>query len=321
MNLLVAFEPFIGRRSFQDRLTEIGIKSVFWREDLRNAQICTQVDALMLMPHKVGSNEPETIKVDAAMLRTLPSLRFIATASTGFDHIDLELCGRAEIVLYNVPNYATDSVAELCVGMTLSLLRKLPQAKSNVQDSRWDMGVVPGCELAGKTVGIIGTGQIGVRVAELFRAFRCEVLGWSKSERREFLSIGGRYVSDIDHIAASCDIISLHLPKSNSTKRIVNQRLLGLMKATTVLVNVSRAALIDTGALTTHLRENLLAGAALDVLDIEPPPVGAELSRLKNVLVTPHIGFKTREALERLDLAMIQNLSEFLSGGKRNRIL
>lgn len=318
MRILIAYEPSVGRDPFAEmirsRLTDAEIR---WREDMEAESILGMTECLLLMPHKVGCAVPEDLVANESFLRKMDRLELVVTASTGFEHIDMKYCRNKGIAVYNAAAYSTDSVAELCVAFALALSRRLTLADRSVRTGRWDAdGIVPGTELAGKTVGIVGTGTIGMRVATLFAAFKCSVLGWSRTERAEFLQIGGRYVDRIEEIAERCDVISLHLPLRDSTRGIVNKRFVAAMGGHAVLINASRAGLIETAPLVDALQRKEIAGAALDVLDVEPPLAGSALLAMDNVILSPHMGFKTVESLRRLDESVVLNLERFDKGDR-----
>lgn len=154
-------------------------------------------------------SDEEKVNIDALVsvkvplteetLKKFSSLKVIAVAFTGYDSIDLDYCKKNNVQIFNVPAYSTDSVAELVIGLTLSLLRDIPTGDSIVRSGGWNLH--PGSDLSGKVVGIVGTGTIGIRTAELFRAFRCRLIGWSKTQKEEFLALGGLYVDTLDDVS------------------------------------------------------------------------------------------------------------------------
>jgi phosphoglycerate dehydrogenase-like enzyme len=260
--------------------------------------------------------------VDATTVDAWPNLKMISLAFTGYDRVDLARCAARGLHVYFVPGYSTDSVAELAIGLTMALFRKIVRGDANVRSGRWDAGGVrPGIELTGKTVGIIGTGTIGLRSARKFRGLDCRVIGWNRTRRGEFLDLGCEYRDRIEDVFREADVIVLHLAARPETRRIVNARLLGLMKPTSVLLNVARAELVDTPALVDALRNGRIRGAAVDVFDEEPPSATAELLAMENVVLTPHLGFKTQEALRRLAEETIANIGRYLAGDPTNRLL
>jgi phosphoglycerate dehydrogenase-like enzyme len=266
------------------------------------------VEALITNNHRVDAAE---------VLQRWPNLKTISLAFTGYDGVDLAYWRERGLKLYNVPDYSSDSVAELTIGLTLAVMRKIPQADDNTRTGLWDSGVTPGIELHGKRVGIIGTGTIGTRSAKLFQSFGCIVVGWARTPRRSFVDLGLGYES-LEQVLSESDVVVLHLPLTDNTRHIIGSRQLRLMKPTAVLINTARSELIDSDALVTALTEKLIAGAALDVSDDEPGTSPDALLRLQNVVLTPHVGFKTNEALQRLADEAIRNVGRFLAGSTVN---
>lgn len=269
-----------------------------------------------------GTNSVEAIvtvktKVDRQLLAKYPNVKIIAVAFTGYDCVDLEICRQNDIAIYNVPAYSTNSVAELAVGLAISLLREIPAANNLVRSGKWDMK--PGQDLSGKTVGILGTGTIGVMAANFFKTFGCKIVGWSRTERDEFKMLGN-YISDLQKFFSIPDIISVHLPLNDKTKGIVGEKELSSMQATAYLINTARGPIVNEEALVKALTENQIAGAALDVFLQEPISPNSQLLQLRNVILTPHIAYKTVEALERRAEITIENIAHFIHGNKTNRV-
>lgn len=307
------------------------MKKVLFYPDLKGV---SQEETRDLLRKHVGSEyEPtwrydegaENIKIwvnpehhlDVTVLNSLKSLDMLSLAFTGYDKIDLQDCGKRGLKVYYVPDYSGDSVAELAIGLTLSVFRKIPQSHKNLRKGGWDKGVYPGIELRGKKVAILGAGKIGERSARLFEAFGCEVVRWARAEKQ---SRGMEYLREI---FSGSDVIVLHLPVSDETRHMVGEELLRLMKPTAILVNTARSELVDTDALVAALSANRILGAGIDVFDeearLEKRDLGANpYQDLKNVVTTPHIGFKTTEALHRLAEVAIKNINNFLAGSKEN---
>ena len=258
-------------------------------------------------------------KIDRQILDVYPEIKFIAVAFTGFDNIDLRECKKRNIAVYNVPAYSTESVAELTVGLAISLLREIPAADRLVHEKKWDLGHA-GNELCGKTIGILGTGAIGNRAAELFRAFKCEIIGWSRTARREFRNLEGQYVASSKELFSSSDIVSVHLPLNDETRRYVDKKLLDAMNPNAYLINTSRGGVVDKDALVETLINKKISGAAIDVFDQEPLPSDDPLLSLTNIILTPHIAYKTKEALIRRVKGALANIRNFAKGKDINRV-
>lgn len=261
-----------------------------------------------------------TIKkeVGRKIIEKYPNLKMIAVAFTGYDAVDLDACREKDIAVYNVPAYATNSVAELAVGLSISLLREIPKGDQLVKNKKWDLK--PGLDLADKTIGIVGTGTIGIATAKLFKAFGCNLIGWSKSVKKEFQDLGGTYVDDIKQLFSEADIISVHLPLTKETRGSIGYDELSAMKNSGFIINTARGPIIHEFDLIQILKEQKIAGAALDVFDTEPIEPDNELIQLKNVILTPHIAYKTKEALQRRAQVTMNNIQDFLEGKETNRV-
>jgi D-3-phosphoglycerate dehydrogenase len=245
----------------------------------------------------------------------------VSLAFTGYNGVDRGACQRRRIHLYYVPGYSTDSVAELTVGLALSVLRKIPYGNRSLRKGYWDSGgVQPGTELTGKTVGILGTGAIGVRSAKIFNAFGCRIVGWSKTHKTEF---PGEYRTELGDIFQEVDILVLHLPLNTDTEGIVNRERISLMRPGAILINTSRSGLVDTVALADAIHGYRIAGAGIDVFDQESEAASEDpllVLKDRNVVATPHLGFKTTEALYRLSRTTIDNIGRYLRGDAQNRL-
>ncbi|HSW48440.1 MAG TPA: NAD(P)-dependent oxidoreductase [Candidatus Saccharimonadales bacterium] len=257
-------------------------------------------------------------KVDEELLNKLPHLKFIAVAFTGYDCVDMTAAKKKNIVVMNVPSYATDCTAELAVGLAISLLREIPKGDKITRSDGWDLK--PGLELSGKTVGIIGTGKIGIRVAELFKAFNCNIIGWSRSQNKVFKKIGGTYKQKIDDVFKEADIISIHLLLNETTKGIINSDLLSKMKKSAFLINVARGPIVSTADLANALTDGKIAGAGIDVYDQEPILPDNPLLKAPNTILTPHVAYKTEESLIRRAEVTLQNIHSFIKGDPANLV-
>ena len=256
-------------------------------------------------------------KVDQQLIEKHPNLKFIAVAFTGYDCVDLDVCQQKNISVFNVPSYSTKSVAELAVGLAISLLREIPKATTIVQSGKWNLK--PGFELSEKKIGILGTGEIGITTAKYFKTFGCEIIGWSRSEREEFKKYG-TYTNDLTEFFSSVDIVSIHLPLNEKTKGIVGEKELSSMKSTAYIINAARGPIIDKNVLYEILKEEKIAGAAIDVFDQEPLESTSPFLQLSNIILTPHIAYKTVEALNRRAQITIDNIVHFVKGVSINKV-
>jgi|SRR6056297_3507245 len=253
--------------------------------------------------------------VTAALMAELPNLKAVAVAFTGYDVVDLDACRARGVAVMNVPEYATTAVAELVIGLSIAILRDIPQASQAVAAGEWPAQT--GGELAGKTVGIVGTGAIGVATAARFAAFGCTVLGWSRTERSAFTEYGS-YIPELSTLLEQSDIVSLHVPLTPQTKGLIGETAFAALKPGASLINTARGPVVDENALLAALERGQLAAAALDVFATEPLPVDHPLRTHERVLATPHISFNTTPALaERLQVTSA-NLAAFYTGQPTN---
>lgn len=284
------------------------------------------------IPHKILSINDElnvskecvevivTIKeqVNESLLLQYPNVKLVAVAFTGYDAVDIPYCTQQNIKVVNVPAYATHSVAELTVGLTIALLRDITKTNQLVLQKGWNFA--PGFDLNGKVIGIVGTGAIGVAVTKLFKAFGCAVYGWSRSLNHDFINAGGVYCSNLNELCARVDILSLHTPLQENTKNLISKAQMDLMKSTAYIINTARGPLINENDLINALENNKIAGAGLDVFETEPLPLSSKLIGTKNLILTPHIAYKTKEALSRRAEITIANIARFFKGNPINTI-
>lgn len=257
--------------------------------------------------------------VDSTLLESYPNVRVVAVAFTGYDHVELPSCKERNIAVYNVPTYSTNSVAELTVALAIALLRQIPQADKLIRQGTWQLPT-PGVELAGKKIGIIGTGRIGMRVAELFRSFECELYGWTLHPRQEFRDLGGTYLDTPKAVCKCADVVSIHVAMNDETRNLIGEEELEAMGPETYLINTARGAIIDHDALVSVVQNERLAGVALDTYETEPLPRDEVLLTMTSTVLVPHIGFKTREALDRRAEETFANIARSLRNDDRNRI-
>lgn len=242
------------------------------------------------------------------------NLKLISVAFTGIDHIDMDYCKQNNLMVCNCAGYSTIAVSELVFGMAISLYRNIIACDSATRKEGTKNELV-GLELCGKKFGVIGTGAIGMRVANIAHAFGCEVLAYSRTVKENQLV---KYV-DLDTLLSECDIVSLHVPLNEKTKGLINKEKLSKMKKTAVLINTARGPVVDSEALAEALNNDIIAGAAIDVFEKEPPiDASHPLLKAKNVLVTPHVAFATKEALEKRAEIVFDNVAKFLEGKPQN---
>lgn len=269
------------------------------------------------------------VMLDGALLDSAAAkdLKMIAIAATGTDNVDLEAARARGIRVCNVPGYAAQSVAQFTMALILELATRVGGYGGLVRAGAWEKSPIytllefPSFELAGKSLGIVGYGNIGRRVAEMARGFGLEILIAARPGS-EGPSPQGRL--PLDEVLKRSDIVSLHCPLTPRTKNLIDSRALALMKPSALLINTARGGLVDAEALIHALREKRLAGAAVDVLTQEPPPPDHPLiqaaKELDNLLVTPHCAWSAREARQRLMDEVVENILAFTRGQDRNRV-
>ncbi|MEX0758243.1 MAG: hydroxyacid dehydrogenase [Tistlia sp.] len=280
-------------------------------------------------------------RLDRAALEQLPKLRLIATRSTGYDHVDRAWCAERDVALSNVPSYGENTVAEHVFALLLALSHRLPESLERARSGRFSPEGLQGFDLAGRTLGVVGTGSIGRHVVRIARGFEMRVLAHDPAADPTLAErLGFRYV-DFETLLAESDVISLHAPATPETKHLLDAVAFRRMKDGAVVINTARGSLIDSRALILALRSGKLAGAGLDVLPEEPlireevelicsifcdrhdlREVVADhvLLRLPNVVVTPHSAFNTREAVGRIVETTVANIRGFLAGQPQNLV-
>ena len=235
------------------------------------------------------------IPLPATVLAQCTKLRYLSVAFTGLDHIDLAYCREHSIAVQNAAGYSTTAVSELAVGMMIDLLRNIVTL-SEMTRQGGARGTFLGRELRGKTVGIVGTGAIGIATARLLLAFGAKVIAWSRTERPEVKAMGVEYMP-LDDLLRQSDIVSLHVPLCDETRGLIGERELQLMKPAALLVNTARGPVCDIASVGRALVSNRIAGAAFDVFEHEPPlPLDHLLLSTNRCLVTPHVAFATEES-------------------------
>ncbi|MBI4861482.1 MAG: phosphoglycerate dehydrogenase [Candidatus Riflebacteria bacterium] len=252
-------------------------------------------------------------RLTADVLSAGRSLRVIGRAGVGYDNIDLKAASRQGILVMNVPEGSTISACEHTLALLLALVRRIPDAVAGIRAGRWRRDLV-GNELYGRTLGVVGLGRIGAEVARRALTFGMKVIGHDPFLAPERAQTLGLHLVPLDTLLTDSDVITLHIPATDATRKIISRRELSLMKQGSFLVNCARGALIDEEALVEALRSGHLGGAALDVFTTEPPDFGTPLfsSELPNLIATPHLGASTEEAQEKVALIIAQQISRAL---------
>lgn len=246
------------------------------------------------------------------------ALKMVAVAFTGIDHVALDACRSQGITVCNCAGYSDVSVAELTLGLTIDVLRKVAQGDAAVRHGGTSAGLT-GREISGRTVGVVGTGHIGTQVGRLFRAFGARVLGYARHENPEATAAGIEFTPSLNELLVQSDIVTLHLPLNDTTRKSFDAEQFARMREGSVFINCARGAIVDNDALAEALRSGHLAGAGVDVFDMEPPlPADYPLVKAPNVVLTPHVGFLTEEAMQRRARIEFGNVVAWLDGAPTN---
>jgi phosphoglycerate dehydrogenase-like enzyme len=248
----------------------------------------------------------------ATLLARLPRLKYIAVTGMRYDAIDVTAASSLGIVVSNSEVRQGGGVSELAWGLIIATARHIPHEDRSIRQGGWQTRM--GVTLAGKTLGIVGLGRIGSRMAACARAFEMAVLAWSPHMTAERAASHGAVSVELDELLQRSDVVTLHLPLGDTTRGLIGARELALMRPEAILINTSRAALLDQQALVEALRGGRLAGAGLDVFEAEPLPPGHVLRGLENTVVTPHIGYFTREMLSVYYRDAVEAIGAFLDG-------
>jgi len=226
------------------------------------------------------------------------SLKVIARVGVGLDNVDTNFAKSKDIQVINAQEAATNAVSELVIGSMISLARLIPHAHSEMSKGNWIKKSLMGTELSGKYLGIIGVGNIGRNVGRIARAIRMNIIGYDIYPiSREYINEVGMINADLNTLVESSDFITIHVPLSSDTYHLFDGNLLSKMKKSSYIINTSRGGIVDENALYDLLKDQKIAGAGLDVFEVEPP-VNRKFLELPNVLCTPHIGAQTKEAQE-----------------------
>ena len=299
---IVAVEPIgISEERAANITSELAAKGheFFCYRD-RKEDAATLIERMKDAEEVIVSN----IKIGSDILSQCPKLQKLNVAFTGLDHIDLAYCREHGIEVVNASGYATEGVAELAIGLMLDVYRRITALDAKVHNGGTRDNFL-GRELRGKRVGIVGTGAIGRRTAQLLQCFGCEVVAWSRTQYDEVKAQDIAYLP-LEELMKTSDIISLHVPLTAETHHLISRELLEMCKSTAILINTARGNVVDIDALADLLCQGKLAGAGIDVFEKEPPlPADHTLLRVPNCVLVPHVGYATREAFDdRIDIVL-----------------
>lgn len=274
------------------------------------------------------------------ILERMPALKFIATRSMGFDHIDTAFCKERGIVVSNVPVYGAHTVAEYAFALILAVSRKIIPSVERAKKGDFSSVGLTGFDLFGKTLGVVGTGHIGKNVCELGLSFGMKVLAYCHYEDPDLVAKGVRFVQ-LEELLGNSDVISLHLPHTHDTEHIINSQNIGKVKKGAILINTARGALVETQAILQGLEQGILSGAGLDVLeeenalkeekefmtsehikrgDIQTELLDHILLTRNDVVITPHNAFNSKEALNEILETSLGNIKSFIAGTPVNTV-
>ncbi len=279
-----------------------------------------------LYERAIGADVLITNKVvlNASLMKKLPTLKYIGVLATGYNVVDINAAKKQGIVVTNIPAYSTDSVAQMVFAFILNFTQQVMLHTNDVRGGKWSASEdfsftsSPQIEIAGKTLGIIGFGRIGQRVASIGKAFGMNIIFYAPSKKQGFKEIAQQVT--LPEVFKLSDFVSINCPLTPDNKGFVNGDLLEMMKPSAFLVNTGRGPLINEDDLADFLNSNKIAGAGLDVLSTEPPKTDNPLLKAKNCYITPHIAWATFEARTRLMNIAVQNLKAFIEGAPQNMV-
>ena len=294
----------LTEKGYEIQLNDIG--RPYKKEEMLN--LVSDIDGIIM-----GIDE-----LSAEIIEKANKLKVISRYGTGFDNIDINMATNKKIIVTNTPTANVDAVADLTFGLILSLARRIPEADKKTKSGKWEK--IIGKSVWKKTLGIIGLGKIGRQVVKRARGFKMNILVYDLIKDKKFAPRYGIKYVNLEKLLQKSDYITIHIPLNDATRGIISYKELGKVKKEAFLINSSRGGIVDEQALYKALRNNQLRGAALDVYSNEPP-VESPLKELDNVILTPHIGAYTEEAIENMGIQAAQNLIDVLEGRKpKNRV-
>jgi D-3-phosphoglycerate dehydrogenase len=279
---------------------------------------------LHLAPEADGFITRGGVKVTRAIMEASPRLRAVGVHGIGYDHVDVAAAKELGKVVLNTPDALTVTVAEMAIALMLSMTRRIASADRAVRAGEWarKYGDLIGVELMGKTVGLVGMGRIGAATARRLRVFDVKLLYWSRTRHASLEKEIGIEWAELPDLLARSDIVSLHLPGSAETHHMIGVRELSQIKRGAMIVNTARGRVIDEAALIDALRNGRVSAAALDVFELEPIKPDNQLLGMDNVVLAPHLGASSREAMQRMAMQVAQGVVDVLDGKEpRNRVV
>ncbi|MBR2151384.1 MAG: D-2-hydroxyacid dehydrogenase [Prevotella sp.] len=276
--------------------------------------VARATDATIVLTNKVVINK--------AVIDQLPYLKYIGVLATGYNVVDIEAAHERGIIVTNVPAYSTESVAQMVFAHLLTLTNRTEHYAVDVRNGRWSTSTdfcywdTVLTELAGKTFGIVGLGNVGQRVATIAQAFGMKVSAFTSKEQQQLPPYIRK--QPLEELLTASDVVSLQCPLTPDTRHLINSQRLQLMKPTSILINTGRGPLVDNQAIAQALQEKRLAAFCADVLTEEPPSINNPLLKEPHAYITPHIAWATTEARQRLVRVAVQNVRSFVNGTPQN---
>lgn len=261
--------------------------------------------------------------IGADVLNELPDLKFIGVLATGYNVINTEVAKAKGVIVSNVPGYGTASVVQMTFALLLELCLHVQRHSDSVMEGKWAQSAdwcfwdYPLVELSGKTMGIIGFGRIGQQVGDVATALGMNIIASGRTQSNQSHRKSFKW-ADLPELLEECDVVSIHCPLLPETKGLINKESLQLMKRSAFLLNTSRGSIVVDEDIADALNNDVIAGAGIDVLSVEPPPKNNPLFSAKNCIITPHIAWATKEARQRLMDITVNNLTAFINGSAVN---
>lgn len=293
-----------GVEIFKNEGFEVEVKTGLDPEALKAAM--AGVDGLVIR---------SATKVTAELLAAADSLKVVGRAGTGLDNVDIPACTAKGVIVMNTPGQNSNAAAELAMGHIFAVSRHIGRGNAGVKQGKWEKKQLRGRELKGKTLGVIGLGNIGRILAELATGCKMSVLGFDPFMDAEAIKARGAEPVSFDDLLARSDYVSIHVPKTKQTAGLFNAATFAKMKDGAILINCARGGIVVEEDLCAALEQGKLAGAALDVFEVEPLPANSRLLYADDVVCTPHLGANTYEAQENVAVAVANQMSRFLKGG------
>jgi len=294
----------LTEKGYEIQLNDIG--RPYKKEEMLN--LVSDIDGII-----IGIDE-----LSAEIIEKANKLKVISKYGTGLDNIDINVATEKKITVTNTPTANIDAVADLTFGLILSLARRIPEADKKTKSGKWEK--IIGKSVWEKTLGIIGLGKIGRQVVKRAQGFKMNILVFDLIKDKKFSARHGIKYVNLEKLLQKSDYITIHIPLNNATRGMISYKELEKVKKEAFLINTSRGGIVDEQVLYKALKNNQLKGAALDVYSNEPPEE-SPLKELDNVIMTPHIGAYTEEAIENMGIQAAQNLIDVLEGGKpKNRV-